>query len=124
MQIIETSISKTGKHGHAKIHMVALDIFTGKKMEDISPTSHNMTQPVVTRQDFQLLNVDDEDFCSLMNDKSESKVGSRTRAHTRLHAHSDTPTHAHMHPPVYTQTSAALPSGRLRPCCPYSRKRA
>jgi translation initiation factor 5A len=76
VQIIETSISKTGKHGHAKIHMVALDIFTGKKMEDISPTSHNMTQPVVTRQDFQLLNVDDEDFCSLMNDRSETKVRS------------------------------------------------
>jgi len=24
------STSKTGKHGHAKVHMVALDIFTGK----------------------------------------------------------------------------------------------
>jgi translation elongation factor P/translation initiation factor 5A len=23
------STSKTGKHGHAKVHMVALDIFTG-----------------------------------------------------------------------------------------------
>ena len=29
-KIVEMSTSKTGKHGHAKVHMVALDIFTGK----------------------------------------------------------------------------------------------
>jgi len=34
--------SKTGKHGHAKCHFTATDIFTGKKMEELVPSSHNL----------------------------------------------------------------------------------
>merc|ERR1712026_302089 len=66
---VEVSTSKTGKHGHAKAHIVALDIFTNKKYEDLCPTSHNLDVPFVKRTEYQALMVDENtNAVSLLKD--------------------------------------------------------
>lgn len=41
-KIMELSKAQPGKHGHAKIHLIGLDIFTGRKHEDICPAKENI----------------------------------------------------------------------------------
>lgn len=72
-KVVEYSTSKTGKHGHAKAHIVGLDIFTGKKYEDVCPTSHNMEEPVVKRTEFQVLSISDDGFVSLLTENGTTK---------------------------------------------------
>ena len=71
-KVSDVSTSKTGKHGHAKCNFVAIDIFTGKKYEDIIPSTHTAHVPVVTRKEYSLLNVDVEGFCSLLDEETSA----------------------------------------------------
>jgi len=70
-KIVDMSTSKTGKHGHAKVNMVGIDIFDGKKYEDMSPSTHNMEVPNVNRKEYTLIDVTEEGFLSLMDEAGE-----------------------------------------------------
>ncbi|VAH44194.1 unnamed protein product [Triticum turgidum subsp. durum] len=72
-KVVEVSTSKTGKHGHAKCHFVALDIFNGKKLEDIVPSSHNCDVPHVDRTEYQLIDISEDGFVSLLTDNGSTK---------------------------------------------------
>ncbi|KAG7667791.1 hypothetical protein KSW81_005711 [Nannochloris sp. 'desiccata'] len=72
-KVVDVSTSKTGKHGHAKCHFVAVDIFTNKKVEDLTPSSHNCDVPHVSRTEYTLIDISDDGFCSLMLESGETK---------------------------------------------------
>lgn len=72
-KITDMSTSKTGKHGHAKVHFIGFDVFNGKKYEDICPSTHTMLQPVLVQTKFDLLNIDEDGYTSLMNENGETR---------------------------------------------------
>jgi translation initiation factor 5A len=71
-RIVDISTSKTGKHGHAKANITGIDVFTGKKYEDVCPTSHNMSCPNVSRTEYSLLDISG-DSLSLMADDGSTR---------------------------------------------------
>jgi len=72
-KVADVSTSKTGKHGHAKCHFVGIDIFTGKKYEDLTPSSHNCDVPNISRKEYTVVDVNDDGFVSLMDEAGNTR---------------------------------------------------
>eukprot|EP00475_Leptophrys_vorax_P044680 TRINITY_DN9045_c0_g1_i1.p1 TRINITY_DN9045_c0_g1~~TRINITY_DN9045_c0_g1_i1.p1 ORF type:complete len:256 (-),score=91.84 TRINITY_DN9045_c0_g1_i1:65-832(-) len=57
---------KVGKHGHAKTKLTAVDVFTGKKYDEMAPSSHSVYVPIVKKSEWQVMAVDNSGYVSLM----------------------------------------------------------
>lgn len=67
-KIVDMLTSRPGKHGHAKIHIVGLDLVTGKKYEDISPSTHTMKVPISDRKEYLVVDMGRDGILALMDD--------------------------------------------------------
>ena len=54
-KIVEISRAKTGKHGSAKAHVVAISLFTGQKKTMIAPVDTRVQIPVIEKRVGQVL---------------------------------------------------------------------
>lgn len=72
-KVSAVSTSKTGKHGHAKCNFTAIDIFTGKKYEDIIPSTHTAHVPNVVRKEYSLVDISEDGFVSLMDEEGNCR---------------------------------------------------
>ena len=72
-KVLDVSTSKTGKHGHAKCHFVAIDIFSGKKMEDLVPAGHTTSVPFVKKEEFQCIDCDEDGFVTVITASGDTR---------------------------------------------------
>lgn len=59
-QVKKMDISKTGKHGHAKVRFEATSIMTGKKKVQVVPGHDKFEVPMIDKRQAQVLSVSGE----------------------------------------------------------------
>ena len=64
-KVVDMTTSSTGKHGGSKIHFIGVDIFTEKKKEHLIMSTDNIDVPYVVREDYQLVDIDEDDISYL-----------------------------------------------------------
>jgi translation elongation factor IF5A len=90
-KIVEIEFSED-EDGDTEIRLVAIDIFTGKKMEDHAPPSYKIDVPTITRTEYQFLYIDEDDYLHLLGNNETEKsdvfvpdneVGKKIREHEK-----------------------------------------
>ena len=59
-QVKKMDVSKTGKHGHAKVRFEAVNIVTGKKKVNVVPGHDKFEVPMIDKRQAQVLSVSGE----------------------------------------------------------------
>ncbi|KAK3078180.1 hypothetical protein LTS18_008237 [Coniosporium uncinatum] len=78
---VEILTFKPGKYGHAKVSIEAVDVFNGKKYQDIAPAHSNTKVPFVRKKEYLVLMVSADGFLTLF-DEAEGK----TKADVKMQA--------------------------------------
>jgi translation initiation factor 5A len=68
-KIDEIDSSKVGKHGHAKVAVVAYDIFTGARLEASSPSDKAVPCPFTKTEKYAATDVDRDGQLALMDNE-------------------------------------------------------
>jgi translation initiation factor 5A len=58
--VADTQTSRPGKHGHAKVRLVAVGMIDGKKREIVLPGHDNIDVPIVEKKTAQVLSISGE----------------------------------------------------------------
>jgi len=70
-KVMAVDVSKTGKHGHAKVTVTGIDLFDGKKYQQVWPASATCFASEVKKTTYQLVSINDGDV-ELLDDRKES----------------------------------------------------
>lgn len=54
-RVVEVSRAKTGKHGSAKVHLVAIGMFTGSRKTIVGPTDQRVEIPIINKRYAQVI---------------------------------------------------------------------
>jgi translation initiation factor 5A len=58
-EVVEIATSKPGKHGSAKVRIVAIGVFDGKKREFLGPADAQVIQPVIVTKTGIVVSISD-----------------------------------------------------------------
>jgi len=67
-KVVDNAVSKVGKHGAAKCHITGVDIFTGKKVEEICPGHTAMQIPTVTKTEYSVIDLAEDGEITVMDE--------------------------------------------------------
>lgn len=72
-KVVDYKHFKVGKHGAAKANITGIDIFNGKKYEQLSPASHTIQVPEIKRTPYTLIDIDNDGYITLMDKQGSSR---------------------------------------------------
>lgn len=56
-RVVDTQTSRPGKHGHAKVRLMAVGLIDGKKREAVMPGHDNIDVPIIEKRTAQVLSI-------------------------------------------------------------------